>query len=765
MRVLVFTNMYPTPTAPHYGSFVRDEVRALRRAGVEVDVYFVNGRANKLNYLSMPAGFFARLRSRKYHLVHVHHSYCGAVATLQSDVPVVWTFHEGAIASVGNTIDQRWSKRLAYSKALMRHVAHRVDALVAVSQHLPDMLQRRDATVLPSGIDLTKFTPMDPGVAKRKLGLASDKRYVLFPSSPSRPEKRYELARRAVERLKDHCAGARDVELIALDEIPHGDVPYYVNAADAVLMTSAFEASPITIREALACNVPVVSTAVGDVPSLLDDIAGCHVTSDNVQEIAQALHGVFSGPRRIQSRGEMFRYSIDAHVEALLDVYRKTASRKRKRDCVAFVRHCYYAPYELKVKREADALQRAGYQARVICLRNRGERRRDVIEGVEVHRMPLQHKRGRMLRYLYEYNAFFLLASMKLAWWRVRHRLRVVQVHTMPDYLVFCALLPKLTGVNVVLHLHEPMPELFGTIFQRRTDDALVQAVKLAQRASIGFADRATTVTREMMQTFGRHGSNMEKITVVLNVPDDRLFRLSDYEHLRRRAVEARGAERPRTFRVFTHGAVEERYGVDTIVRAIALLKGEVPPFEFRFMGKGDYVNAILTQAKELRVENRVHYLGFVPFEKMIEEIVAADVCVVAMKKNEYSDLVHTNKMFEYIALRRPIVASRLDSTVSYFPDDCFVYFNADDPMDLAEKLRYVATHPDDVAARVDAASRHYDMYRWEHERRKYLGVYEDLLGVRLAGGSATPAPNPSDDREERSPVAQNSRVRTATGR
>jgi len=103
VKVLVFTNMYPTEESPYYGSFVFREVRSLRDAGIDVDVYFVNGKANKLNYLAMPFGFFKRLLTGKYDIVHVHHSFCGFVATWQTEVPVIWTFHEGEISSDAET--------------------------------------------------------------------------------------------------------------------------------------------------------------------------------------------------------------------------------------------------------------------------------------------------------------------------------------------------------------------------------------------------------------------------------------------------------------------------------------------------------------------------------------------------------------------------------------------------------------------------------------------------------------------------------------
>src|SRR5689334_2107731 len=193
--------MYPSAAMPFYGSFVRDEADALREAGVDIDVYFVNGRANKLNYFGMPAGFFERIRRNPYDVIHVHHSFCGLIATLQKKIPVVWTFHEGEIS--GNTADalrEQPIKHLAYSKKMKRYVAQKVDAVVVVAEHLREPLGRPDALWLPAGINWKRFAPGDTRKAQRQLGLSVDKRYVLFPASPSRVEKRYELAKAGFDR-------------------------------------------------------------------------------------------------------------------------------------------------------------------------------------------------------------------------------------------------------------------------------------------------------------------------------------------------------------------------------------------------------------------------------------------------------------------------------------------------------------------------------------------------------------------------------------
>ena len=331
MRVLVFTNMFPTAALPFYGSFVKDEVDAIRRAGVEADVYFVNGRADKREYAKMPFEFFARIRRTRYDVVHVHHSFCGLVATRQRGVPVVWTFHEGEI--MGGTADalrEQPIKHVAYSKRMKQFVARRVDALVVVADHLRQPLGRPDALCLPAGIDIHLFAPMETGEAQRKLGLDAGKRYVLFPSVPTRVEKRYELALRAVEVLRERWPEMRDVELIALNNVPHEDVPLYMNASELVLMTSAFEASPVVIREALACNVPVLSTDVGDARVMLSGIPGCAIVKPDPNIIAEALHAALNSPRRVAAREAMQRYSLENTAKQLVALYERLAPGRRQ---------------------------------------------------------------------------------------------------------------------------------------------------------------------------------------------------------------------------------------------------------------------------------------------------------------------------------------------------------------------------------------------------------------------------------------------------
>ena len=403
-------------------------------------------------------------------------------------------------------------------------------------------------------------------------------------------------------------------------------------------------------------------------------------------------------------------------------------SEQATKRSACIVRHSFY-PAELNVKREAEALRDDGFSVHVICLRDRDEAAYAEVEGVIVHRLPVGHERGRIARYLWEYNAFFVMASLMLIWLYVNHNFAVIQVNTMPDYLVFITLIPRLMGAKVVLHMHEPVPELFGTMFDKWHTGFWMVLAKFSEKISLKFASHSLTVTREMRDNYRKRGADVNKMTVIVNVPDDKFFHAERYEHLREKIATTKKEERRAgIFRVLTHGAVEERYGQDTIVRAVAHLKEDIPGIRFRFMGGGSYADEIVKLSKELKAEENVNFLGFVPFDTMIEEILTADVTVVPVKKNRYSVLVHTNKMYEYVALGRPCIVSRLDSVAAYFPDDSLLYFESGDHEDLADKLKHVFAHPEEIDRRVSNAHEIYETYRWERERRKDLGVYHHLL-------------------------------------
>jgi teichuronic acid biosynthesis glycosyltransferase TuaC len=257
VRALVVTNMYPTPERPALGSFVRDQVEALRRRGdVEVELF------------AFPPGLSAypraarELRRRygrreRFDVVHAHFGLTAWPAVAARLGPVVVTLH-------GNDLFHPRSNRL--TRAILPFTALPAAVSREFSANLPGAGTSRRIAVLPVGIDLQRFRPIDRREARERLGLDPDGPYLLFPHDPSRPLKRFDHAREA----------AGDTTVLTMGNVPPDEVPYWINASNAVLVPSQAEGFGLSVIEALACGVPAFGTPVGMHPVALDGIEGAY---------------------------------------------------------------------------------------------------------------------------------------------------------------------------------------------------------------------------------------------------------------------------------------------------------------------------------------------------------------------------------------------------------------------------------------------------------------------------------------------------------
>ncbi|HET7485573.1 MAG TPA: glycosyltransferase [Solirubrobacterales bacterium] len=258
MRVLVVTNFTPDASTPQRGRWVRDQVEEMRRLGTEVELFgFPRG---KQHYLPATLRLRRLLRQELFDLVHAHYGLVGWCARLAGARPLVVSFHG---TDVRHPIVGSMSRRLARRVDLVAAVSR---ALFATENDRPGLPAVAGAAVLPCGPDLSRFRPLERTEARRRLGLDPEGRYLLFPADPARPEKRYD---RAAE-----LASACDAELLTGGSIDPDEMPLWVNAAGAVLVTSDYEGFGLACVEALACDVPVLSTPVGIAPFALAGVAG-----------------------------------------------------------------------------------------------------------------------------------------------------------------------------------------------------------------------------------------------------------------------------------------------------------------------------------------------------------------------------------------------------------------------------------------------------------------------------------------------------------
>lgn len=404
-----------------------------------------------------------------------------------------------------------------------------------------------------------------------------------------------------------------------------------------------------------------------------------------------------------------------------------------KRACI--VRHSSYYPHDMLVRREALALRDFGLDVDVFCLRGRDQPAREDVDGLHVWRLPLRRSKGGAGRYLYEYAVFFVMAAFMLTWQHLRRPYAFIQVNTMPDFLVFATLIPRLLGAKILLQLYEPTPELWATRLGMTQEAdiaraswprrALINMLARIQQASLRYAHAAFAVTQQLKDSFVARGADPDKITVILNVPDARLF---DMESEDAGAESATLTMPDGHFTLICHGAIEERYGHDTMLQAIAQLRASIPGLHLRITGWGGYRDQFLAQIEALDLQEAVHYLGYVSFAQLAAELRRADVGIVAQKASVYSHLVHTGKMYDYLAFEKPVLASRLRSVQAYFDDDSLCFFEPGDPDSLAAAILDLYQRPEKRQALVANSQRLYEQYQWKKQREIYLAAYQSLL-------------------------------------
>jgi teichuronic acid biosynthesis glycosyltransferase TuaC len=304
LRVLVVTNLYPTPARPASGPFVRDQVEALRRRG-DVEVELFTFPPGTRNYLAAARELRRRYRGRRFDVVHAHFGLVAWPALLARLGPVVVTLH-------GNDLLHPRSRPV--TRAALPFTAFPATVSRAFSEQLPGAGRTRRVAVLPCGIDLERFRPIPRAEARSRLGLPLDEPCLLFPHEPSRPLKRFDRAIQA----------AGDVRLLTLGGVDPAEVPYWVNAANAVLVPSQDEGMGLAVIEASACNVPAFGTPVGIHPVALAGIEGslCAEWDEDLWRAALVPHLAAADPR-VDGRAAAERFSAERMAARVVEAWRE----------------------------------------------------------------------------------------------------------------------------------------------------------------------------------------------------------------------------------------------------------------------------------------------------------------------------------------------------------------------------------------------------------------------------------------------------------
>lgn len=389
-------------------------------------------------------------------------------------------------------------------------------------------------------------------------------------------------------------------------------------------------------------------------------------------------------------------------------------------------RHCmvvhnYYPIGEPRVQRQAEALAEAGAEVDVICLRRPDEPTVECNGAIRIFRLPIQKDEGRgLIGHLLEYSAFFFLAMLKLTWLHLRRCYQVIQLHNLPDFLVFAAWIPRLLGASLILDLHDLMPEFFMGRFGHQVVSLPVKLVRWQEALSCRFAHHVITVSEHWRQALIGRGVPADKCSVVMNVADERFFH--------------RPPERPylapvesEPFNLIYHGTLVHRYGLDLALQAIAQILCQTPDLRFHILGLGEEYEALEALRDKLGLRQVVIFHGFLPVENLPGIILEAALGLVPYRNDIFTDSLLPTKLMEYAAMGLPAIAAHTMAIKTYFADTLVEFFTPGDVDDLACCILHLYQNRSRLTELARGAEKFNRRYNWSAQSVTYLRTIGQL--------------------------------------
>jgi glycosyltransferase involved in cell wall biosynthesis len=395
---------------------------------------------------------------------------------------------------------------------------------------------------------------------------------------------------------------------------------------------------------------------------------------------------------------------------------RATAKQKGRR--VGMITYSFYES-DNRVIRYAETLARRGDTVEVLALRRSLEMPpEEIINGVRVFRIQNRFSKNAQsgaADFLWPLLRFLAVSSWWIARRHRRGRYDVVHVHNIPDFLVFAAWYPKLTGAKVILDIHDIVPEFFGSKFGVSERSLTVRALKVVEKLSAAFASHVILSNHLWLDKYTARSARPEKCSVFINHVDERLF------HPRARA---RADRRPV---ILFPGGLQWHQGVDIAIRAFARLRLRLPDAEFHIYGDGNMKPKLVALAQELGLDGSVRFFNPLRLQQIADVMAGADLGVVPKRADSFGNEAYSTKIMEFMALGVPMVVSSTKIDRYYFDDSVVRFFESGNADALAEAMYAVLSNDELRRGLVDRAAEYVSRHSWENRQADYLQLVDSL--------------------------------------
>jgi glycosyltransferase involved in cell wall biosynthesis len=372
---------------------------------------------------------------------------------------------------------------------------------------------------------------------------------------------------------------------------------------------------------------------------------------------------------------------------------------------------------DVRVRRKAEALVAAGYSVDVLALAPAESKKAYTLNGVNVYTVSLGKHRGSLLRYFYEYMVFFFWTMFSATSRMFRRHYAVIDVNTLPDFLIFAVVPARWMGAKLVLDMHEITPEFYMSKYGIDNNSRVVRLLEFQERISFNCADHVITINEPIEGLLVSRGLSPSKTTVVMNAADEARFSSNS----RAEAFD----DSSDTFVMVYHGTLTRIYGLDIAIEAFALVHKAMPGAELWILGSGPEQGPLASLARERGLASKVKLVGQVPSADIPTWLNKCKIGILPIRRDVFLDFAFPNKLPEFIIMGIPVLMSRLRTIRFYFSEGALGYFEPNNPADLAKQMIRLYRDSGLCAQLSRRARQEYVPIRWDVMRQRYLKLIE----------------------------------------